>query len=110
MSNESKEVGMIEDSLAIETPRGRKRVVAESTGEKRIKIILEENEAIPPTGQFFGHNGDGFYLRAGEVAEVPERIINILNDSEMKSPVVDPGTKQVVDWRPRLRYPYRIVA
>jgi len=77
--------------------------------EDRVKIILEENENIPPTGQFFGLNGTGYILRAGEVAEVPVGIIDILDNAIELSPVVDPMTKQPVSHRPRHRFSYRMV-
>lgn len=77
---------------------------------KRVWLVLEENDNIPPTGQFFGHNGTGFMLRAGIAVQVPIEILNILNDAVTSAPVVDPATKQIVEYRPRLRFPYRIVA
>lgn len=107
--SEEKQVPMVEDSLAVDTPKGRKRVVAESDENKRIKIILEENENIPPTGQFFGLNGTGYLLRAGEIAEVPQGIVDILDHAVQMVPVVDPITKQPVDHRPKHRFAYRVV-
>ena len=82
---------------------------ASSPGTKRIRIILEENENIPPTGQYFGINGRGYILKAGEEADVPVEIINVLNDAVMAVPQVDPSTQQVVGYRQRLRFPYRVV-
>ena len=107
--SEENQIGMVEDSLVVDTPKGRKRIVAESDQNKRVKIILEENENIPPTGQFFGLNGTGYLLRAGEVAEVPAGIIGILDDSIESVPVVDPITKQPVGHRPKHRFAYRVV-
>lgn len=76
---------------------------------KRVKIVLEENDNIPPTGQFFGIQGRGYMLRPGEVAEVPLALVNVLNDAVMSTPVVDRTTQQVVGYRDKLRFPYRIV-
>lgn len=76
--------------------------------EKRVKIILEENDQIPPTGQFFGVQGKGYILRPGEVAEVPLSIINILNCAVGSVPVMD-GGQRVTGYRDRLRFPYRVV-
>jgi hypothetical protein len=81
----------------------------EKVQEERVKIILEENDKIPPTGQFFGVNGTGYILRAGEVAEVPIGIISVLDDAIELAPVVDPITKQPISHRPRHRFAYRIV-
>jgi len=74
---------------------------------KRIKIILEEGDHIPPTGAPFGHNGDTIVIMPGEVVEIPEKFLAIINDCVMSSPIVDPASKQVVGYRDRLRYPYR---
>ena len=76
--------------------------------DKRVSIILEENDNIPPSGQFFGVQGTGYILRPGEVAEVPLSLINILNTAVMSTPVLDEG-KRVVGYRDRLRFPYRLV-
>jgi hypothetical protein len=80
------------------------------TPEERTWIILEENEEIPPSGQFFGHNGDGFLLKPGEAALVPNRLIEILDHAVLSVPVVDPTTKRVIGHRERMRFPYRRVA
>ena len=76
--------------------------------EKRVRIILEENDNIPPTGQFFGAQGYGYVLRAGEEANVPMSIIGILNTAVMSVPVKDSGDR-VVGYRDRLRFPYRVM-
>lgn len=74
---------------------------------KRVKIILEEGDHIPPTGAPFGHNGDVIVIVPGEPVEIPEKFMHVINDCVMSSPIVDPATKQVVGFRDRLRYPYR---
>lgn len=76
---------------------------------KTVKIILEENENIPPNGQYFGLNGRGYLLRPGEVANVPPAIIEILDHAIMSAPVIDSVYRRVVGYRSRLRYPYRIM-
>lgn len=77
---------------------------------KRVRIILEENDEIPPTGQFFGVNGKSYILRPGEEADVPPELISVLNDAITSTPVIDPSTNQVVSYRPKLRFPYRIIS
>lgn len=77
--------------------------------DKRVVIVLEENENIPPTGQFFSVNGRTFMLRPGEEASVPEAILHILDQAVQDVPQVDPITQQVVGYRKRLRFPYRVV-
>ena len=78
--------------------------------EPRVRIVLEENDNIPPTGQFFGADGKGFMLKPGMEAVVPLSIINILNTAIMSVPQIDPATKQVTGFRDRLRFPYRVLA
>ena len=76
--------------------------------EKLVCIILEDNDEIPPTGQFFGADGRGSMLRSGEEAWVPQSILNILDCAITGQPVTD-GSNTVTHYRPRLRFPYRIV-
>lgn len=75
----------------------------------RVRIVLEDNDQIPPTGQFFGHNGRGFILRSGEAADVPPEIIDILNHAQWDAPIVDEQTRQIIGYRRRLRFPYRML-
>lgn len=72
-------------------------------------IQLEENEEIPPTGLFLGHNGHSYLLKAGEPVPVPAHIIEILDHAVLSMPVTDPTTKQVIGHRERMRFPYRRV-
>lgn len=74
---------------------------------KTTRIQLEESVDIPPNGLFIGHNGRGYLLKAGEPVDVPDFLLNILNDAMVLAPQVDPTTKQVIGYRERLRYPYR---
>jgi hypothetical protein len=76
---------------------------------ERTWIILEENEDIPPTGLYLGHNGNGFLLKAGEPANVPNEIIEILDHAVTSMPQIDPITRQVLGHRDRMRFPYRRV-
>lgn len=80
-----------------------------TVAEKRIRIILEENDNIPPTGQFFGVQGKGYILRPGEVADVPMSIIGILNTAVQSVPILDEG-KRVTGYRDKLRFPYRVMS
>ena len=77
--------------------------------EKRVRIMLEENENIPPTGQFISINGRTFILKPGEAADVPECVINVLNDAVQSTPQLDSATKQVTGYRQKLRFPYRVL-
>lgn len=77
---------------------------------KTHKIILEEDDNIPPTGLFVGVNGTGYLLTPGEVINVPEGVIDVLDHAVMSAPLTDPRTKRVIGSRERMRYPYRHVA
>ena len=83
--------------------------VAPLTGGKRITIMLEESDDIPPTGLFLGVNGRSYMVRPGEEVEVPEEVVHCLNDAVMATPKTD-QQGNVVDYRSRLRFPYRIIA
>jgi hypothetical protein len=72
-----------------------------------VTIRLEENDEIPETGLFLGHNGIGYMLKPGEDAEVPWFLLDILDHAVMSKPIVDPQTKQVLGYREQMRYPYR---
>ncbi len=75
----------------------------------RVKIILERNSAIPPTGQFFGVNGRSYLLRPGEEASVPQEIIDVLNNAIEAVPERDPVSQQVIGYQNQLRFPYRVL-
>jgi hypothetical protein len=77
--------------------------------KKRLWIELQDNDQIPPTGLFIGHNGTGFMLKAGVEAEVPLELLDILNNAVYDAPIVDTATKQIIGYTPRLRFPYRVV-
>ena len=73
------------------------------------RIILEENDNIPPNGLYLGHNGNGYLLRAGEEVNAPAGIIDILKHAIESTPVRDPRTQQVVGYRDKMRFPFRRV-
>ncbi len=72
-----------------------------------LRILLEDNTDIPPTGQYIGHNGNGYLLKTGVWVDVPLQIIEILNAAVEMKPELN-GAKQVIGWREKLRYPYRV--
>lgn len=103
-----------DDEVPAVKPRARKPVVDQSRPidpihSKRVWIELSENENIPPTGQFFQINGRAYMLRPGEKAHVPTEIIEVLENAVQDVPMVDPTTMQVVGYKKKLRFPYRLV-
>jgi hypothetical protein len=89
--------------------RGRPPRVSRPESEPMVRIILEESDEIPPTGQFIGLNGRTWIIRPGEEVEVPQGVVEVLQNAVMKVPVVDPQTRQVIDYRNRTRLPFRIL-
>lgn len=87
---------------------GRRAKAAGVDTERRVKIMLEDNDQIPPTGQFISINGRTFMLQSGVEVEVPECVLDVLDHAIMSVPVVD-GTNSVVGYRDRLRFPYRVI-
>ena len=76
--------------------------------KERIEIQLEENEEIPPGGQFIGVQGEGYLLKPGVPAKVTRGILEILDNMIMSIPVKD-DQQSVTGYRDRLRFPYRIL-
>lgn len=108
-----------EDEVVAEAPKRRGRPPKKAKAEekkaaqgmpKRVWIILEDNDEIPPTGLGIGHNGRSYMIRAGEPVNVPEFILEILDNAVMSAPIIDPTTRRVNGFRERLRFPYRRVS
>lgn len=77
--------------------------------EETVRIILEENDEIPPTGLFLALNGRSFMIQPGLEVDVPKGVVEILDNAVTTVPSVDPQTKQIVGTRNRMRFPYRRV-
>jgi hypothetical protein len=73
----------------------------------RVKVVLEEDAAIPPTGLFISANGRPYLLMPGVEVQVPQEVLSVLNDAVTSMPVIDPQTQRVTGYRSRLRFPYR---
>ena len=76
---------------------------------KTIRIILEENDDIPPTGLFLGLNGKGFMIQAGMEVDIPLALIEILDHAITSLPQVHQQTRRVIGYRQRMRFPYRVI-
>jgi len=79
---------------------------AAKLGIKYVTIRLEENSDIPPTGLYVGHNGRGYVISPGVPVDVPDFLLEILDNAVMSAPIVDGTTKKVLGYRNRMRYPY----
>lgn len=77
---------------------------------KAVRMVLEENKEVPPTGLFVQVNGDPFVIVPGEPVEVPDFLLAHLDNCTVGVPVMDPQTQQVVGFRNRQRFPYRVLA
>lgn len=77
--------------------------------EKRIRIVLEDNDQIPPSGQFIGVDGTPYMLQANVEVDVPSGLLDVLDNAVMSVPIADPATGQITGYRDRLRFPYRVV-
>lgn len=98
----------VEDNIPAKNDKVRKPKTV--TKADRIKIQLEENDDIPPTGLFVGVNGDSFLIRPGSEVEVPPSVVEVLRNAVTSMPTVDPTSGQVVGTRDRMRYPFRVIS
>lgn len=101
----------LETVAVVKAPKKPKKPQTEFdriSAEPRVRIVLEENDQIPPTGQFVGVNGVGYLVMPGEPVDVPESVLDVLDNAIMSVPMKD-SNDQVIGYRDRLRFPYRIV-
>lgn len=78
--------------------------------EKTVRIILDENDNIPPPGLFIGLNGRTFMVKPGHEVDVPIGVVEILDNAIEQRPVISPLTRQCTGWTKRRRYGYQRIA
>jgi hypothetical protein len=76
--------------------------------EKKVVIIVEENDHTPPNGHFVGVNGVGYQIQTGKEVTVPLSVLEVLDNAKESVPVTN-EEKSVIGYRDRLRVPYRVV-
>lgn len=91
------------------SPREMQQSTIEVLEQSLTRIVLEENDNIPPTGLPVSVNGKAWLIQPGHEVSVPDEVLEVLNNATMSTPVQDPQTQQITGWRDRLRYPYRIL-
>jgi hypothetical protein len=95
--------------LSAAPPAAKKpRATREPIVKQRVRIMLEDNDAIPPGGQFIQVNGKSFLILAGHEVEVPPEVVDVLDHAVMSVPIVD-EMQSVIGYRDRLRFPYRVI-
>lgn len=92
---------------AIRAADADQAVIDKAVQPERRRIMLEENEAIPPTGLFLSLNGRSYMLKPGVPADVPVGVIDILKNAIMSVPVTDGETGRVIGSTDRMRYPFQ---
>jgi hypothetical protein len=80
-----------------------------NTPTKTVRINVEENDAIPPSGLFVSLNGRAYLIQPGKNVDVPVGVVEILENAIYDAPQVDPSTGRVVGTSSRLRFPFRLV-
>lgn len=90
--------------------RARRTMKVATPTSNTVRIVLEENDEIPPTGLFVALNGKGYLIVPGEEVDIPKGVAEILSHAVMSTPSIDPATKQVIGYRERMRYPYRTIS
>lgn len=81
---------------------------AKPAAEVKVKIMLEDNDQIPPGGQFIQVDGRSFLIQAGHEVEVPRSVVDVLDHAIMSVAVTD-DYNSVIGYRDRLRFPYRVI-
>lgn len=76
-------------------------------GEKTYKVILHDSKEIPPNGQFIGVNGNQYFMKPGQVYNVPRSVLEVLNNAIMGVPDIN-EQMQVVGVRQAPRLPYTL--
>jgi hypothetical protein len=97
-------------SASLKKPSHKKATPAASGPAKveYVRIKLAHSRDIPPSGLYLGHNGKGYLLKPGIEANVPEFLLDVLDNAVMKKPVTG-ANGQVESWEDQPRFMYSII-
>jgi hypothetical protein len=73
-----------------------------------IRVKLAHSKEIPPGGLYLGHNGKGYLLKPGVEADVPDFLLDVLDNAVMAKPVTGPNG-QIESWEDQPRFMYSII-
>jgi hypothetical protein len=73
------------------------------------RIKIEDNDKIPPGGQYIGLNGRNWLITSGVEVVVPRGVLYVLDDAVESIPITDRNTGRVASWSQRKKYPFQIV-
>ena len=88
--------------------KGKSKPAPKKAEVERTWVILQKNDEIPPTGLYIGHNGVGYKLVAGKKANVPNFLLDILDNAVVKKPIVDDDGR-IAGYEDSPRFPYQVV-
>lgn len=93
-------------TLSLEKKAAPKK--ATPKGEEKVRIMIEDNDEIPPGGQFIQVNGRSFMIQSGHEVDVPRSVCDVLDHAVKSVPITD-AMNTVIGYRDRLRFPYRVI-
>lgn len=94
-------------AMNLDKPKAKPKKAADAS-EERVRILIEDNDEIPPGGQFIQVNGRSFMIQAGHEVEVPVMVLDVLDHAVKSVPITD-AMNTVIGYRDRLRFPYRVI-
>jgi len=86
-------------------PAAKKPAAKKKEEVKKVRIKLAHNKDIPPSGLHIGHNGRGYLLKPGHEVDVPEFLLDVLDNAVATRPTTDQsGRVQGYEEQPRFMY------
>ena len=98
----------IKTSVSKPSHKAKPKPAAKKDDVERTLVVLQKNDEIPPSGLFIGHNGVGYKLMAGKKANVPNFLLDILDNAVVKKPMMDDDGR-IAGYEDSPRFPYQVV-